>query len=369
MKKAKSLLKNITGKLQQVSFVRLSIKDQVLFAKRLSFLTRAGVPILESLTMIREQTRSRGQAMILDAVLLSVSNGQSLAQSFGKFKRVFGDFAINIISVGESSGSLSENLHYLSEELKKKQILRRKVVGALVYPIFITITTIGITALLTVYIFPKIMPIFVGLNIDLPLSTKILIFVSVFLREWGLLLILLLIVLFIAFFITISRSPKFHLVVDYMVLRLPIFGKMVQNYNFANFSRTLGLLLKSGITLSEALPITANTIPNQIYNREIHKLSKSVSRGEKISSHLKKHRKFFPEILTQIISVGERSGNLSETLVYVSELYEGEVEESTKNLSSLIEPVLMVAMGIVVGFVVISVITPIYGITQHLSPR
>jgi type IV pilus assembly protein PilC len=356
-------------KTKHSSFGSLSIKEQAFFAKRLAFLIKAGVPILESLHMIREQTRSRKYGRMLDHIIDDISNGQSLSTSLKKFHRLFGDFAINIISVGEETGILSENLEYLADELKKRQALRRKVVGALVYPVFITIATLGITGLLTAYIFPKIMPIFNSLNVHLPLSTRILIFMSQFLRDWGIFLILGLLALVIATVIAHRKSKKVHYFFDSLILKTPLVGSMIQNYNLANISRTLSLLLKGGMTLSEAIPITARSTSNLVYRSEFEKLAVVVNRGEKISSHLRKYRKLFPDILAQIVSVGERSGNLSETLVYLSELYESEVEDSTKNLSSLIEPVLMVFMGLIVGFVAISVITPIYGITQHLQPR
>ncbi len=347
----------------------LSIKEQAFFAKRLAFLIKAGVPILEGLHMIREQSRSKKYQKVLDKIIVDISNGQTLSSSLKKFHRLFGDFAINIISVGEETGILSENLEYLADELKKRQILHRKVAGALVYPVFITIATLGITGLLTAFIFPKIMPIFTSLNVHLPLSTRILIFVSQFLRNWGIFVILGVIAFIIAAILAHRKSERIHYLFDSLILKIPLVGTMIQNYNLANISRTLSLLLKGGMTLSEALPITAKATNNLVYRREFEMLSTVVNRGEKISTHLRKYRKLFPDVLAQIVSVGERSGNLAETLVYLSELYESEVEDSTKNLSSLIEPVLMVCMGLIVGFVAISVITPIYGITQHIQPH
>ncbi len=295
-----------------------------------------------------------------------MENGQSLSRSLGKFPHVFGDFAINIIKIGESSGILSENLDYLADELKKKQALRRKVVGALVYPALITCATLGITIFLMVYLFPKIMPIFTSLHMALPLSTRIVIFLSNGLRNYGIFILLGLIVAIIAFVVMFRRSARLRFRYDQWLLKLPFLGVMIQSYNLANGARTMGLLLKSGITLSDALPITADTTANMVYKAEFRKLAEVVNRGEKISSHLLRNRTLFPDILSQMIAVGERSGNLSNTLVYLSELYESEVEEFTKNLSTLIEPILMIFMGLLVGFIAISIITPIYGITQNL---
>lgn len=348
-------------------FGKLSIADQAFFAKRLSFLINAGVSLVEALSMIREQTVSKSYHKILDQIIVDVTSGRSLSDSLKKFKNAFGDFAISIISVGEQTGALSSNLSYLAEELKKRQLLRKKVVGALVYPIFITIATIGITSLLIVFIFPKIMPIFLSLNVELPITTKILIAMSNFLSAYGLWFLFGVVVLIIALRILFKRSEKFHFFYDKMSMKMPLIGPMIQNYNLANVSRTLSLLLNGGMTLSEALPITSRSTGNLVYRRELEKLTEVANRGEKISSHMKNYRKLFPDVLSQIISVGERSGNLSETLNYLSDMYESEVEDSTKNLSNMIEPILMVVMGLMVGFVAVSIITPIYSITQGLQ--
>lgn len=348
--------------------VRLSMKEQTFFAKRLSFLIKAGIPVLDSLHMISEQTRSKRYARILEAVIHDVSNGQYLSKALEKFKKSFGELAINIIYVGETTGILSENLEYLAEELKKKHALRRKVVGAFIYPALVTIATIAITSFLVVFLFPKLLPVFSSLNVELPITTKIIIFISNFLKSYGLLLLGTIFGLSILIPILLRKIKTFHFLYDKMILKVPLFGKMIQYYNLANITRTLGLLLKSGVTLTEALPMTSKATSNLVYKKEIEKMLKVVDRGEKLSSHLKKHTHLFPEVLSQIISVGERSGSLSSSLIYLSELYEGEVDDFTKNISNLIEPILMIFMGLMVGFVAISIIIPIYGITQNLQP-
>lgn len=349
------------------SATRFSIKEQVLFAKRLAFLVRAGVPIVESLRILRSQIKSKKQQKIFDKIIHDVSSGQFLATSLGKFKNMFGNFAINIIRVGENSGILDQNLHYLAEELKKKQMLRRKVLSALVYPIFISLSTLALTALLTVFIVPKILPIFISLNVKLPFTTKILIAMSDFLRTYGLILVAVLIVLGVIFRIVLKRSKSFRLFIHRIILRTPIAGSIAQHYNITNFCRTFGLLLKSGVKIVEALSITADTTENLAYQKEIRALSKNVTKGERVSKHLERYPKLFPDIAAQMITIGETTGNLPETLIYLSELYENEVDEMTKNLSGAIEPLLMIVMGVMVGFVAVSVITPIYEITKGLQ--
>lgn len=348
------------------SFTRLSTKEQTFFAKRLSFLNKAGVPMLDGLHMLKEQTKSRGLGRVLDQVIIDFSNGQYLSTSLGKFERIFGNFAINIIKVGEASGTLSQNLDYLADELQKKQILRRKILGAFVYPGVITIATLGITGFLMIYLFPKIMPVFKSLHMTLPLSTRIVIAGSDLLTHYGLLLLGITLVLAVTVVVLHKKSTRIHMLFDMAAIRLPVIGNTMQYYNLANTCRTLGLLLQSGIPITEALPITADTTANLLYKRELHIMSKVVARGEKMSTRFIKNRTLFPEIVPHMVAVGERSGNLSNSLIYLSELYENDVNEFTKNLSTLIEPILMIFMGVLVGFIAISIITPIYGITQNL---
>jgi len=176
----------IRDQLESSATPRLSSKEQVFFIKRLAFLIRANVPILEGLYMVKDQTSSRRHVRIVSKVIDDISNGQSLAKSLGKFPHIFGDFGINIIKVGEHSGTLSQNLEYLADELKRRQELRRKVMGAFVYPAVVTLATLGITGFLMLYLFPKIMPIFSSLHMELPLSTKIVMAISTFLQHWGL---------------------------------------------------------------------------------------------------------------------------------------------------------------------------------------
>lgn len=361
--------KTALDSIRKIFFTRLSIKNQIFFIKRLSFLIKADIPIRDSLVMIREQTKHKGYAQILDKVIHDVSNGQNLSTSLAKFKDTFGDFAINIISFGEEGGILSENLEYVAEELQKRHNLRKKIISASVYPIIVTIVTLGITIFLITYLFPKIMPIFSSINMDLPLSTQLIISINSFISEWGLISLIILIVLIIASVTTIKKSPKVHLYFDEFILKIPGVQKIIQDYNIANFTRTMGLLLKSGVAMNEALAIAGRTIPNLVYKKELHALAGVVNRGAKISTHLAKQKKLFPDVVTQIISVGEHGGNLPDSLMYLSEMYEAKLDDFTKNISNLVEPVLMIFMGILVGFIAISIITPIYNITQHLQPN
>src|SRR3989344_3916895 len=349
-------------------FGRLSVKDQAVFAKRLSFLIKAGVPILDGIRMLNKQTRAGSKKRILEQVLSDVAQGQLLSASFAKSQKVFGEFGISMIKVGEEGGILDENLSYLAEELRKSHRLRKKIKGALAYPAFVTVATIGITGFISAFIFPKILPIFANFGAELPITTKALIVVSTFLLHYGLALLAGLFILAIFLYGVYLKTGTFRMTVDRVVLSMPIFGKMVKDYQMASFCRTFGLLLKSQLDVVKATQITANTLSNHIYKREVMALSASITKGKNISEHIGQNPYLFPEMVLQTLSVGESTGHLSDSLLYLSDYYENEVEETTRNLSSTLEPALMVVMGVVVGFVALAVITPIYQITQNIHP-
>ena len=323
--------------------------------------------MLESIHVIKQQTRSKSEIKVFDKVISDIANGQTLSSSLARFKGVFGNFAINIIKAGESSGTLTINLNYLADELKKKELLRKKIVGALLYPIIVTLATLGITGILIVYIFPKIIPIFKSLNAQLPVSTKIIIFVSETVRNHGITILLVLVLLGIISSLMIKYIPKVKFIFHGLILRIPLTGEIAKNYNLTNTTRTLGLLLKGGISLTEALSITADTTENVQYKKAFEYISHGIMKGKNISELIRHFPAIFPDMLGHMVSIGERSGNLSSTLIYLSEFYENEFDDMTKNLSSSIEPVLMIVMGILVGFVAVSVITPIYEITNTLK--
>lgn len=345
----------------------LSTKEQASFAKRLAFLIDAGVPLIEALSMLEAQAKTRTHGELLKRVVSATASGQSLSKSFAAFPRFFGNFAVQIVRVGESSGTLSGSLLHLAEELSKRERLRAKIAGALIYPAILTLATVGITVFLMTYLFPKLLPIFASLDAELPLTTRIIIGLSGFLASYGWLLLLGVIVLSLLFVYVHKKSAWLRYASDELVLKIPFIGSMLQAYHVANASRTLGLLLRSGMRLSEALPVTAETAGNLVYKKCFLELSEAVIRGEKMSNGLARSSHYFPALFTNLVAVGERSGSLSETLLHLAELYDAEVDEFARNLSTLIEPLLMVVMGVIVGFIAIAIITPIYGITETLQ--
>jgi len=348
-------------------FLHFSAAEQAGFAKRLGMILRSGMPIVDGLRMLQSVDNSRSASYIYAQLIEYVSRGERLSSGLEKFRSIFGDFCVNIVRVGETSGTLHENLDYLAQELKKKTALRKKVMGALIYPLVIVMATVGISLVLTVYIFPKITPIFQSFKAQLPLSTRILIGASNFLTRNGVELFLGIVALAILGYLLL-KVPRVHLGADIFLLRIPVFGRLSQQYNLANIARTSGLLLKSDMGIVDALTIVARSSRNLAYRVALARMTKEVTKGQKVSTGLRKTPKLFPPLFSQMVQVGEATGNLPSSLMYLSDMYEEEINDLTKNLTTMIEPVLMIVMGIVVGFIAISIITPIYGITEQLTP-
>lgn len=351
---------------KQQPFTRFGIKEQILFAKRLSMMLTSGIPILQGLRMLEEGVSSRSSRFIMGALGDSVAKGVPLSDALKRFERIFGAFAINIVHVGETTGTLPENLNYIAHELRKKHDLTKKIVGALIYPAIIVLATVGITVMLIVYIFPKILPIFMSLKSELPLSTRSLIALSGFLSHYGLILFGAIVLISIMHMVYMRNFVSYRLVVNRIILKIPVFGAISRDYNLANISRTLSLLLKSDVRIVQALEIGGNSLKNEAYRRAMRHVGEGVLHGQLLSSQLRKEGNLFPPLFVQMVAVGEATGNLSESLMYLSDMYESEINDVTKNLSTILEPVLMLVMGIIVGFIAISIITPIYGITQNL---
>lgn len=349
-------------------FLRVSIQDQILFAKHLAIMTKAGMPLLNSLLLIQKQTRSKSFMTILKQVIIDVDNGQFLSTSMEQYRGVFGDLFINVIRVGEASGTLVENLNYLALELSKQQELRRKIKGALMYPLIILLATLGIVGVLIFLVFPKIMPVFASLNLQLPLPTRILIGTNVFFLNYWPFILAGGIMAAVGFW-GLLRVRGFRKFLHRAFLYIPILGGVIRNVNMANFARTFGVLLKSGVKIVESMTIASRTLSNLVYEEELQRAAIEITKGGQISHYLNQHQNLFPLMLSQMIEVGENTGNLSETLLYISEYYEAEVNAVTKNLTNILEPFLLIFMGLMVGFVAIAIIMPIYGITQGLKVR
>ena len=319
---------------------RLSTKEQIIFLKRLAMMLRANMPIIDSLIMIGSESSSKSLKIITKTVINDVSTGQTFSNSLRSYKNSFGFFVLSIIAVGEKTGTLAQSLEYIATELKKKQELHTQIIGALIYPAIVIMATLAITLFLIVYIFPKIVPIFLSVKTTLPWSTRFLISLSDFLStyEWYLLGIFSTVIIVTPFLL---RLPRIEYVATVLLLKLPVIGKLFRYYNLAQIARTLGLLLSTDVPLLTALDITGRSTGNIVYREAVTSAVPVIAMGKNIASTLSTMHHLFPPLLLQMIQAGERTGNVPTALSYVSELYESDIRDLTRNLTTIIEPVLM----------------------------
>jgi type IV pilus assembly protein PilC len=346
--------------------LRFTTKQQAIVAKRLSLYLNSGIPISRAITYISEDSSSPSAAYILLALRRTVSDGRPLSQGMKEFPKCFSSFSIGFIQAGEYSGKLSNTLEQLATFLTKRSAVRTKIYSALTYPIIILVGTLAITLFLTLVIFPKIVPILKGFKTKLPITTRILIWLNAFIsHQW--LAIILTIGVFVAAIAVSLRSKKMRLLYESIFLRIPIISHVFTYYAIATFCRTLSLQLESGIGILPALSLARTAMPGSTYPNAIANVEEIISNGRSITGALRRHKKLFPNLVCQMVAAGEATGTLSKNLDSLALLYEEQLDELTKNLTVLIEPVLMVCMGLLVGFVALAIITPVYSVTQNLS--
>jgi len=343
-------------------------EEKMLFAEHLYLMTKGGVPIAQALKTLRDEAQSRTFKKTLEEILKRILEGESLSNAMERHPKIFDKFYRDILKIGEESGNLEKNLKYLSLKLQKDSELQKEIKGALIYPVIVIVMTIIIAFAVTFFILPNVINLFQSFALELPLATKILIsFVSFSQKYWeGILFGIIFIILL---FKALQRVKSIKLYLDKISLDLPLFGRVLQNLNLAFFSRTLNTVLKSGVPLMEALEISADTIPNEFYKKNLNLVKTEVGRGEKISQSLKSFPKIFPPVFSEMVLAGENSGTLEESLLYLAEHYEKEVDSTLKNLSQILEPVLLILVGVFVAFVAIAVIIPIYKFTGQLRFR
>jgi type IV pilus assembly protein PilC len=352
---------------------KVTFLDKLLFTKHLSIMIKSGIIISEALETLISQSKSKVFVRVISEVLADVENGQSLSRAMAKHPEVFEEFYVSLISVGEESGTLEENLEFLAEQLAKDYAIRKKVKGAMMYPtmIFVAITVMG--SFISLFILPQLVDFFAAFQIDLPLPTKILLFIANVMKHYGILVIggggLLL-----SMFLYIIRTPKIKPIWHKILLKMPAIGKFFVSVNMARFSRNLGTMLKSGVPLIRSLETTANTLDNLTFKRALTIMQMEVKKGKPLAramenltySLLNISFPLFPSLLVKMISVGEKTGKLEDVLLYMGEFFEDDIDDFSKNLTTILEPFLLITIGIVVGFVALAIISPIYQLTGSI---
>ncbi|MCX6740708.1 MAG: type II secretion system F family protein [Candidatus Parcubacteria bacterium] len=341
--------------------------EKILFAKTLATLLRSKINIADSLLILEAQFTGNFK-YVVSQVKKDVENGQSLSSALEKHPKYFNRIYIGLVNVGEKSGRLVDCLQRVAKQQEKDLQLARNVQTASLYPSIIFICLLGLAALLSYYILPQLVVVFNSFDMPLPWTTKVLLAVALFIRKYGPLLLVLIIAAFI-FIKFLIKQEKIRPHWQGFLMNIPFMGELLKKWNLARFCRILGTLLQSGVSIHESLDTTIDSLSNEVYKNLLKKVKAKVlaglSLGEAIESLYKVD--IFPRFVFQLISVGERTGSLEENLIYLAEFYEEEVDSITKNLANVIEPVLLVIIGVIVAIIGAAIISPIYEFIATLS--
>ncbi|KKR46168.1 MAG: hypothetical protein A3I21_00665 [Candidatus Zambryskibacteria bacterium RIFCSPLOWO2_02_FULL_39_69] len=339
--------------------------DKIIFARNLSKMILAGLPITRALSIMERQARG-GLKSVLKNLSESVGKGTTLSESMKNFPDVFSTLFTSMVRAGEESGNLATSLENVGMQMEKTYQLNRKIRGAMLYPAIILLLMVAIGILMMVYMVPTLTATFIGLNLDLPVSTRIIIFVSNFLAGYFTFFILGVVVTTVLL-VFAFRSDQGKRLLEAFLLRLPIIGEIVKEINSARTARTLSSLLSSGVDIVLAVGVTKDVIQNSYYKKVLEEVQINIQKGEAISSVFSSHIDLYPIFVGEMVNVGEETGKIAEMLSNVALFYEEEVDQKTKDISSLIEPFLMIFIGLAVGFFAMAVISPIYSLGDSIQ--
>lgn len=335
--------------------------DILLFTKNLSVVLRSGLTITEGLDIMISQTQGKMRKTLIQ-ILASIRSGKSFCESLADFPKMFSPFYINMIKTGELSGNLEDNLKRLAKHLEKTERLKKKVKGAMIYPGFILTAIAGIGIAIATFVLPKILPLFENLNVDLPPTTKALVFIAKLFENHGVYIIAGTI---LAGLLTgwLVRQSFIKPVLHRAFLTVPTLKNIIKSINIQRFASTMSILLKSGMTVDESLRIMSNAIDNRVYCRVISSFIPQIESGRSIESVMTEHPVLFPPLISRMVGVGEMTGSLEDTLEYIGDYYEETVDDTIKNISTIIEPVILVIVGLMVGLVAMAIIGPMGQLT------
>lgn len=342
------------------------IHEKITFAKNLGAMIEAGLPLSRALLVIERQIRNPGMKKILPALNESIKKGLPLSEAMAKFPGVFSALFISIVKSGEESGNLSESLKIITNQLERIYFIQRKLRGALIYPALIVSLIIIVGALMFIFVVPKLTSMFTELKATLPLSTRILMGVSTFLRDHYLIVLFGVIALIFAM-ISIYKTKPGRKLFDLMSIKFPLIGVMVVEMNTARAGRTLASLLASGVNVVEAINITSEVVQNVHFKEVLYKARDAIQKGATLSSVFSENIKIYPPFFSEMVSAGEETGNLSKMLLDVGVFYENEVDQKTKDFSTIIEPLIMIVIGAAVGFFALAMLTPMYSMMGSIQ--
>ncbi len=346
-------------------FQRVKPQEVSFFTRQLATLLKAGIPLIEALTALAEQTSNDKFKKILSQIKDQVNEGSSLADALKNHPKIFSPLYVNMVRAGESSGTLEIVLQRLAEHTEAQLALRRKIVGTLTYPAVMIVFSILIIFVLMTVVVPKMTQLFEDINATLPTATRVMIAVSNFASAYWFIYIPLIVggIYFLKRYIQTEEGKKKY---DQFVLKLPIFGELVKMIATARFTSTLATLLSSGVPMLTALEIAKSVVGNWVFAQVIEKAKDEVREGQSLAVPIKSSGLFDP-LVSHMISVGERSGELESMLQHVSKAYEEQIEARINQMTSLLEPMILIIMAVIVGFVVMSIMLPIMQLNSAIQ--
>ncbi|MCL4354307.1 type II secretion system F family protein [Patescibacteria group bacterium] len=347
------------------SFNKVKNQDLVLFTRQLSSMLNSGLTLMKGLEILREQVQNKAMAEVVGGIITDIEGGRNLSSAISKYPNVFSPIYISLVKAGESSGLLDKVLLRLAENLEKQSKLKSTIKSALMYPMIVVILMGLVMLVMMIFVIPQLSVLYKNLNLDLPLPTLIMVGISSAVATFWPIIILALGVGYY-FFLKWKKTEQGQFLVDNLLLKLPVFGKLIKESILTEFSRTLGLLVGTGTLVVDSLVQTADTAGNVHYKVAIVNLSKQVEKGVPLGEAMSANP-LFPPMLVQLVKVGEQTGKVDETLVRASEYYEREVNQTIKTLTTAMEPFIMIILGTGVAFLIISVITPIYSLISNIQ--
>jgi type IV pilus assembly protein PilC len=350
---------------KEINILPVSVVEIVTMTENLSVMLEAGLTVPEALDTLVEQSTGRVKS-VLKHVNAQVQSGEMLGDAMEKERKIFGPIFISSVKIGEHSGTLAENLKHLAEQMEHDLEVRRNVQGAMLYPGIIISATLILGLAMATFVLPQMAGIFNSLNVELPITTRIVMWLADAFQSYGH-IISPLILIAITGFVFLVRQRFMQPIVHNVILHIPAIKGFVHDLNRARFTRMLSTMLRSGVPIQEALEIGGNTLPNYIYKQSVREMHKQIESGESFADIVATYPTLYPKMIQRMIAVGEHSGSMGETLSYLAKFYEQKVAVKSKSLSTIIEPVLLILIGLGVGFVALAIFTPIYSVTEGLS--
>lgn len=347
-------------------FGRVSLSEKIIFTNNLSGMLSAGLSLSRALSVLGKQSNNQTFNNILRSLVEDIDKGNTLSEGMAKFPKVFSGIFIPMVRAGEESGNLPNTLKEVGSSLRKSYDLNKKIKGAMMYPSIIVVAMILIGIFMMIYVVPTLTQTFKELDSELPKLTQIVIGISDFVSQHTILLFGIIITVVFGFMF-VSRIKIVRRYLDLFVLYIPVIGNIVKEVNTARTSRTLSSLLLSGVNISNALSITGEVLQNVHYKELIKKTINSIEKGTVLSVSFKENTFLYPVMVGEMLEVGEETGTLSKMLIDIANFYETEVDDKTKNLSTIIEPILMLLIGATVGLFAVSMIKPMYSVMNNIS--